>query len=150
MSMNQIIRFSGWYSEELCRAHPELIFVFGDNCRGVGRGGQAIIRYEPNAYGVPTKRVGSMSRGSFFSDSNQRDWDAVLKALDGLADLLKGGSLVVIPVNEADMISLGLERARLTTEAPMIYREIVHRIEHFEAQFGAVSAKSADDLPTTG
>lgn len=53
---------------EGCRANPNTIYVFGDNLVQRGRAGQAIIRDEPNARGIPTKRYPSMHREAFFSD----------------------------------------------------------------------------------
>jgi hypothetical protein len=68
-----VVLFSGWYSVALCRRRPDLTFVFGDNLLGFGKGGQAIIRGEPNAFGVPTKRKPAMSPGSFFEEGNEAD-----------------------------------------------------------------------------
>ena len=56
------------YTPGLLRSKPERIFVFGDNLLRKGTAGQAVIRFEPNAFGVPTKRAPSMERSAFFSD----------------------------------------------------------------------------------
>ena len=120
----KVILYSGWYSEQVLRAHPDKTFVFGDNLLGFGKGGQAIIRSEPNAYGVPTKRKPSMDEGSFFSEGNDADMDAVLKTIGGLWEKLEAGETIVIPVTWAGEVSLGLERAQLRERAPSIYRTI--------------------------
>ena len=52
----QVVLYQGWYSARLCARLPRLTFVFGDNLLGFGKGGQAVIRNCPNAFGVPTKR----------------------------------------------------------------------------------------------
>lgn len=57
-----------WYSLEQCNTNPNKLYVFGDNLKQVGMGGQAIIRNAFNAYGIATKREPSMNEGSFFSD----------------------------------------------------------------------------------
>lgn len=31
------------------------MYIFGDNCQHIGKGGQAIIRDEPNTFGISTK-----------------------------------------------------------------------------------------------
>lgn len=44
------------------------LYLFGDNVIRKGGGGQAVIRYCPNTYGIPTKRVPSMNPDAFFRD----------------------------------------------------------------------------------
>jgi hypothetical protein len=126
--MHQVILFSGWYSAALCRSCPDLLFVFGDNTLGFGKGGQAIIRSEPNTFGIPTKRKPSMASGSFFMEGNERDLDAVLVRLGELWDRLEEGRTVVIPINQEGEISLGLERARLRQTAPGIYDTLKNHV----------------------
>lgn len=58
---------------EDCKANRNKIYLFGDNLQGFGKGGQAIIRDEPNSLGVPTKVNPSMSKDSFFSDDLHYD-----------------------------------------------------------------------------
>lgn len=133
-----IARFMGWYSPELCELNPDTIFVFGDNAKRVGRGGQAIIRGAPNAYGIATKRIGDMARGSFFEKGNADDRKIVETDLAGLENLLKEGKKVVIPVSRQTMtISLGLERAQLPQRAPDLYDLICDTVAKFEAEYGS-------------
>jgi hypothetical protein len=131
-----VILFSGWYSRALCQAHPEKTFVFGDNLLGFGKGGQAIIRDEPNAHGVPTKRKPSMALGSFFEENSENDLDAVLASLKPLWTRLENGLAVIFPVNDAGEISLGLERAELRQRAPSIYETICRHVEEMCAAHG--------------
>lgn len=56
------------YTPKLLRANPEKVFTFGDNMKAFGKGGQAIIRDEPNAFGIPTKRYPSKDNWAYFSD----------------------------------------------------------------------------------
>ena len=63
-----MIKYTHLLSPEMCRLHKNSIFVFGDNLQGWGKGGQAIIRDEPNAYGIPTKREPNMLPKAFFGD----------------------------------------------------------------------------------
>jgi hypothetical protein len=63
----------GWYTPDLMELNPDTVFVFGDNARRIGKGGQAIIRDYPNALGIATKRIGDMARGSFFEENNAED-----------------------------------------------------------------------------
>ena len=50
------------------RKYPNHIFLFGDNDRGTGKPGQAVIRGEPNAFGIRTKHKPATSPSSYFSD----------------------------------------------------------------------------------
>lgn len=50
------------------RKHPEAIFVFGDNDQRYGHGGQAVLRNQPNAMGLRTKKLPSMGERAFYSD----------------------------------------------------------------------------------
>jgi hypothetical protein len=67
--MNVLVT-STYYTPELLRENPTHLFVFGDNIMREGKGGQAIIRDEPNAFGIVTKRLPSQHSDSYFSDGN--------------------------------------------------------------------------------
>jgi len=58
----------GLYTKKLLRVNPNKVYVYGDNMKGYGKGGQAIIRDEPNAFGIPTKRYPSKDSWAYFSD----------------------------------------------------------------------------------
>lgn len=81
------------YTKELLQQNPEKIYVFGDNMKCYGKRGQAVIREEPNAYGVATKRYPSMDNWAFFSDK-QDEFDCVMKDLRGLYKLSKSHTIV--------------------------------------------------------
>ena len=55
---------------EILRDNPDWVFVFGDNTVGVGYGGAAALRDEPNAYGFVTKIYPNDEDSSFFRPSN--------------------------------------------------------------------------------
>ncbi len=144
--MGHVILFSGWYSPELCRSHPHKTFVFGDNMLRFGKGGQAIIRDEPNAYGVVTKRKPAMTNDSFFREGNEHDMDAVLADLSGLWDLLKIDGTVVVPITEQQQVSLGCERACLPEVAPSIYDTIVRHVDEMCDAYLWSQVSNADAL----
>lgn len=141
-----VIRFSGWYSPELCRQNPDLVFVFGDNTQGFGKGGQAIIRDEPNAFGVPTKRKPAMTPGSFFKEGNEDDLDAVLRQIKELWAKLGDGDTIVIPVTKEGKVSLGLERAELPSRAPTIYEAIERHVNEMCDAYGVMDVHEGKDL----
>lgn len=94
-----------------------MIFVFGDNLDRSGRGGQAIIRHEPNAFGIPTKRFPRMHESAFFSDS-ECERNHVLTALRNLWHVAQGKQ-VVFP---KDGIGTGL--AKMEEKSPLLYAEM--------------------------
>jgi hypothetical protein len=133
-----VARFMGWYTPELMELNPDVVFVFGDNTRRIGKGGQAIIRDFPNALGIATKRIGDMARGSFFQEGDANDRKAVEADLTKLEAALKEGKKVVIPVSRQTMtISLGLERAQLPHRAPSLYALICDTVDRFTEEYGS-------------
>ena len=81
------------YTSELLSENQEKIFVFGDNMKRYGKRGQAVIRSEPNAFGIATKRYPSMDNWAFFSDKDD-EFDCVLDDLRGLYILSKRNTIV--------------------------------------------------------
>lgn len=57
-------------SPQLLRENPNYLFVFGDNTLRYGKGGQAVIRDEPNAFGIVTKLKPSTSNDSYMTDKD--------------------------------------------------------------------------------
>ena len=92
-----------FYTPELLRSNPDKIYVFGDNLIRKGKGGQAIIRDEPNAFGIATKRLPSMKENAFFSDQD----DEMQAVAEDLRKLWKLGQTHVI-VFPASGIGTGL------------------------------------------
>ena len=127
--MKGVIRTKNWYSIEFCQKYPNYLFVFGDNTIGKGMGGQAIIRHQPNAYGIPTKKLPSSSYNSFFSDNDYDKNVAIIKkAIDDM------------PIDEYDYIvfpdaGLGTGLAELPKRAPSTYRFLVNYINE---KFGEI------------
>ena len=73
--------------------NQEKIFVFGDNMVRKGKGGQAVIRDCPNAFGIATKRYPSMNEDAFFSDQPD-EFDVVMNDLRQLYKLSKSHTIV--------------------------------------------------------
>lgn len=117
------------YTKELLRASPEKIFVFGDNMRRYGKRGQAMIRDEPNAYGIATKRYPSMDGWAFFSDKED-ELDCVLNDLRGLYKLSQTRT-IVFPI-----AGIGTGLAQMEKRSPFIWLKM-HSIlkEHFDILF---------------
>jgi hypothetical protein len=116
-----------WITEELIKASPNKVFLFGDNLVKRGRGGQAVVmRGLPNCVGVPTKKYPSMNPGSFFTDSEyQQNCWAIDEAFGKIPDDVE----VVVP--EA---GLGTGLAQLPQRAPRTYAYLLKRLAALERQ----------------
>ena len=120
--VNEIIERLNFVS---CRANKNKLYVFGDNLLGKGRAGQAEIRGEPNAFGIPTKVYPSMKNGSFMSDCPEHE-EAVKTRLRELYKLQES-YVIVFPSQ-----GLGTGLAKLEEHAPKIFKmmnEII--VNHF-------------------
>lgn len=113
------------YDVALLKSAPDKVFVFGDNLIRRGTAGQAVIRHEPNAFGVPTKRFPSMTSNAFFSDQPD-EREAVITALRDLYALGRN-RIIVFPFS-----GLGTGLAQMSHCSPSIYEEMTRLLkEHF-------------------
>ena len=120
------ISFEKRFSIDLCNKNPDKIFVFGDNLIGKGKGGQAIIRDCPNAFGIPTKRLPSMDENSFFSDKEDEE-KIVLSRLRELYKLMFSGKEIILPID-----GLGTGLADMENKSPKIFKKMNETIKnHF-------------------
>lgn len=111
------VRYVKWFTRELLRAEPEARFVFGDNCRRVGYGGQAAAcRDEPNAIGVATL----YEPGRYYRADDPVALARVTADLQKVAAELADDRTVYAPVD-----GLGTGLARLPQHAPNLHRLIV-------------------------
>lgn len=107
-----------YYTPELCKANPNKLWVFGDNLLKTGKGGQAIIRDEPNALGIPTKVYPSQVPDSFFSDDPvtlnylKHFYDEVF---DELVEYSDYSSTIVFPAQ-----GLGTGLSEMPERAPLL------------------------------
>lgn len=120
------------FREDL-RANPGVIYVFGDNLKRVGMGGQAgEMRGEPNAVGVATKAAPGMSEADFFSDDNAAKTSMVW-AIDfsPIVHALEKGKTVVFPLD-----GLGTGLSELPTRAPMLFKLLETMIKQLKEKHG--------------
>ena len=103
----------GFYSVGKCRANPRKLYIFGDNWDHVGNGGQAIIRDEPNVYGISTK----YSCAHSFNDKRYTENRASIKMeTDTLLDIADKYDAIVFPSR-----GLGTGLAALQSLAPKTF-----------------------------
>ena len=106
------------YTVDDVRANQDKIYIFGDNTEGWGKGGQAIIRDEPNAFGISTKD----SPNQFMSDDN---FEANKARIDAdIAAIKADGRPIVFPED-----GIGTGRADLKNKAPQTYEYLMGEIE---------------------
>lgn len=67
------------FTPDFVGGHFNKTFVFGDNERHIGMGGQAIIRKMENSIGIRTKKSPSYDDDAFWSDD---DYDKNVKMID--------------------------------------------------------------------
>jgi len=108
-----------WITIKDCRDAPDEYFIFGDNVERWGKGGQAIIRDEPNAIGIPTKK----SPSEYFTDEDSV-YDNIVPDLKKIVLLLDAGKTVWFP---KDGIGTGL--AKLKETAPQLYDSLYFLID---------------------
>lgn len=131
------VRYEKLITREMCQANPDWIFVFGDNLKKAGKAkgaGQAEIRVEPNAMGIPTKRFPTNEDAAFFSD---RD-DEIKAVRDALADIYRSakGKTIVFP-----QAGVGTGRARMKQKSPKAWARMCQILnDHFDIQNAGYSA----------
>ncbi len=114
----------------MCRRYPDKIYIYGDNLKAFGKGGQAIIRDESNAFGIPTKRYPSWDDWAFFSDKE----DELLAVKESLRSLYKLAQNRVIVFPED---GIGTGRAKMREKSPVAYEMMCDILwEHFGIRNG--------------
>lgn len=112
------------YTAKLLRDNPDKVFTFGDNMKGFGKGGQAVIRDEPNAFGIPTKRYPSKDDWAYFSDKEDERM-AVLVSLRKLY-LIGQSKVIVFPSG-----GIGTGLALMREKSPKIFDEMNGILKEF-------------------
>jgi hypothetical protein len=72
-----------FWSPEFVRRYPDRLFLFGDNEIGRGTLGQACIRYEPNAVGIPTQILPRRDDSAHWNDTR---YEKNCKIIDSAID----------------------------------------------------------------
>jgi predicted NAD-dependent protein-ADP-ribosyltransferase YbiA (DUF1768 family) len=111
------------YSVEDLRNNPDKIYIFGDNTEGWGKGGQAIVRDESNAFGISTKD----SPTQFMSDNNFEANKAKIDA--DIAAIKADGRPIVFPED-----GIGTGRADLKNKAPKTWNYLEEQINELRGK----------------
>jgi hypothetical protein len=109
------------YTDADVKSNPNKIYVFGDNTKRVGTGGQAQIRNNSNAMGIATKISPSMDESAFMLDKDLANNKTII---DGdIAKIKATGKVVVLPKD-----GLGTGLAKLKEKAPQTYAYLKQRL----------------------
>ena len=121
--MTKIIIQEEYYTLPGVISNLDSLFVFGDNTKRIGNGGQAQIRPASNTYGIATKNAPCMLYDScFFDDNNQDDWKILEQDLDGLYKVFLSNEYEVL-IFPKDGLGTGL--SDLPNKAPNLYKFLI-------------------------
>lgn len=114
-----------YITREDLKANPHVGYLFGDNLAQTGFGGQAKeMRGEPNAIGIPTKRLPHTGETAFFTD---REYHDNIKAIDKALSKNNSYSTIVIP-----LAGIGTGLAKLEEKAPRTFKYLQDRLKEIE------------------
>lgn len=127
------IEFIQFIHRPVIQANPDKVFVFADNAKRTGLGGQAAAaRGEPNTIGIRTKFAPSRQPHAYFSD---HAYDDCVKMIDedlaGIHVALANGKTVVLPLT-----GFGNGLAELPTRAPKVNEYLVSELETICQAYG--------------
>ncbi|RTQ48410.1 hypothetical protein EJV47_15670 [Hymenobacter gummosus] len=126
-----MLRKQKFITREDLQANPDTLYVFGDNERRRGYGGQAkAMRGEPNAVGVRTKRKPARTApDDFWTDATyEQNCRFIDEDLAPVFAHLRAGGPVVLPED-----GLGTGLAELPTRAPRTFAYLQEQLQQLEA-----------------
>ncbi|TNC08749.1 hypothetical protein FF100_28305 [Methylobacterium terricola] len=115
------IRRETYITRQMLQNEPDTLFVFSDTLIGKGSDGHAQeMRGEPNAVGIPTKKLPTMDPSAFFVDGDEGFFLlAAEPPFRRLTTHLQAGGIVVWPA-----AGIGTGAADLQTRAPIIWARL--------------------------
>jgi hypothetical protein len=111
------------------RRNPRWLFIFGDNDEARGMGGQAIVRKQKNAAGVPTKCRPGYAHSDYYTDERlEENQDRIRAAFDKIVERSVDYDRVVFPSG-----GLGTGLADLDRRAPLTMQFLIEQITRLRA-----------------
>jgi hypothetical protein len=132
---NKVCIYCTFWTTDDCSKEPKSLFIFGDNDVKKGCGGQAVIRYCKNAYGIPTKKFPSNNSNSFYTDA---EYDTNCKQImDSIMQIIKISKQYEEINFPLDGFGTGL--ARLQSKAPKTLNFLNQMIKkHFGIDYTSI------------
>ena len=124
------------------RENPDKVYLFGDNLEGKGKGGQAVVRDEPNAIGIPTKKAPRRDEGAYFNDADLQENKA---AIDEAFNKIPDEATVVIPKD-----GLGTGLADLANKAPKTFKYLQEKLAELQTASVRDGVQKDDMVPERG
>jgi len=119
----KVLIFKGFWTEEDAKKYFDYLFIFGDNDLKKGKKGQAVIRDENNAIGIPTKKKPFLSSDSFYSDLEfEENKTKINSAISKIKNKVKNYKGIIFPEN------IGTGLAKLNIKAPLTYSYLLSSI----------------------
>ena len=126
------VEIKEWYTVKDVKANPNKLYVFGDNLERKGLGGQAIIRKEPNSYGIATKLKPYSSEDSYMRDIELHKEDIEFD-ISNLEQLIKANKQYEYLVFPKDGLGTGL--AKLDEKAPRLFLHLNSLLTKFGVKY---------------
>lgn len=124
----KILVCEDYYNEDLVLNNKNYLFVFGDNTKKIGLGGQAIIRNCGNTFGFITKLKPTNDEKAFLNDEM---FDVYINYIDKTIETLKyilsfnnNYTALVFPLT-----GLGNGLAKMPEKAPKCYEYLKQRLK---------------------
>ena len=112
------IEYQKFWTVNDVRSTKHKLYIYGDNDIHLGEKGQAIIRNEPNAMGIPTKKIPSMNKGSFYTDEElEKNKEKIDNAISKVIESLIKYEIIVFPED-----GLGTGLYKLDKCAPLTFK----------------------------
>jgi hypothetical protein len=127
--------YKGFWNTNITQKNTRKMYLFGDNNIGRGTGRQAVIRHEPNAFGIPTKKLPNNNSNAFYNDDEfDNNKIHIDKAITNIITNSSNYDTIVLP---NDGFGTGL--AKLSSKAPntlkYINKMVRKMIDTFETDF---------------
>lgn len=118
--------FQKWIDRADLKANPDVVYLFGDNTKRWGTGGQAgSMRGEPNAIGIATKITPTQGSNAYFTDDMLRENCRVIaNDFRPVFRARSEGKLIVVPLD-----GLGTGLSKLPEKAPKTNEFVVWMID---------------------
>lgn len=130
-----VTRTTRFITREEVKANPKTLYLFGDNAKRMGYGGQAKeMRGERNTFGIITKYYPATADNAYFSDDQFVQTRALITSdiVNALAHYKAGGyTSLVIP-------EIGVNRAQLPTRAPRTYKHLQDELQWLTDQINQI------------